>query len=198
VQWRTLYADIDIDIGRLRIARCGRPLGAGSTCLIVANTAGSVKPPADDAPLTRGVPMAQTPTTHGLRRAPLVLLVEDDADVRSTLSAILHTEGWDLIIAADGFDALAALDQHDPDVVLLDWMMPVVDGPTFLRALREEYQRTTPVLVISAGRTRETAVRAAGADAYLHKPFEIDELMQELRRLAGGDGHGDGAETREL
>ena len=142
--------------------------------------------------------MVQPTDAHGPRRAPLVLLIEDDADVRSTLSAILHNEGWDLIIAADGFDALAALDQHDPDVVLLDWMMPVVDGPTFLRALREEYQRTTPVLVISAGRAREEAVREAGADAYLHKPFDIDDLMQALRRLAGGDdGRPAGAEMRE-
>jgi len=132
--------------------------------------------------------MAQPPDAREPRRAPLILLIEDDADVRSTLSAILHDEGCDLIIAANGFDALAALDQHDPDVVLLDWMMPVVDGPSFLRALRQEFHRTTPVLVISAGRTRESAVRAAGADAYLHKPFDIDELMQVLRRLASRGG----------
>jgi two-component system response regulator MprA len=127
-----------------------------------------------------------THTTHPPRSeqsAPLVLLVEDDAGVRSTLAALLHDEGCDLIIAADGFDALAALDQHHPEVVVLDWVMPVVDGPTFLKALRHEYRRDTPVLVISAARTNSAAILDAGADAYLRKPFCIDDLVTVMRRL---------------
>jgi len=113
----------------------------------------------------------------------LVLLVEDDAAVRSTLAAILHDEGCDMIIAPNGFDALVALEQHDPDVVVLDWMMPVVDGQNFLQALRTEYNRATPVLVISAGRVNEETALEAGADAYLRKPFDIDELMRLLHEL---------------
>lgn len=115
--------------------------------------------------------------------APLVLLVEDDAAVRSTLAAILHDEGCDIIIAPNGFDALVALEQHEPSIVVLDWMMPVVDGQNFLKALRDEYRRATPVLVISAGRITEDEARGFGADAYLRKPFDIDELMRVLHNL---------------
>ena len=125
------------------------------------------------------------PPTETRGDAPLVLLVEDDAAVRSTLAAILHDEGCDIIIAPNGFDALVALEQHEPDVVVLDWMMPVVDGQNFLQALRTEYQRTTPVLVISAGRVNEETALDAGADGYLKKPFDIDELMGLLHELIG-------------
>jgi CheY-like chemotaxis protein len=126
-----------------------------------------------------------TPPTDTQRGAPLVLLVEDDAAVRSTLAAILHDEGCDIIIAPNGFDALVALEQHEPDVVVLDWMMPVVDGQNFLQALRTEYKRATPVLVISAGRVNEETALDAGADGYLRKPFDIDELMRLLHELVG-------------
>jgi two-component system phosphate regulon response regulator PhoB len=124
-------------------------------------------------------PQDQTPAV------PLVLLVEDDAAVRSTLAAILHDEGCDIIIAPNGFDALVALEQHEPDIVVLDWMMPVVDGQNFLQALRGEYRKTTPVLVISAGRVSEETAREAGANGYLRKPFDIDELMRILLELIG-------------
>ena len=119
------------------------------------------------------------------RTTPLVLLVEDDAAVRSTLAAILQDEGCEISIAPNGFDALVALEQHEPDIIVLDWMMPVVDGENFLQALRSEYRRSTPVLVISAGRVNEETALAAGADAYLRKPFDIDELMRVLHELIG-------------
>src|SRR3712207_9465373 len=64
--------------------------------------------------------------------------------------------------APNGFDALVSLEQHEPDIVVLDWMMPVVDGQNFLRALRTEYNRKTPVLVISAGRIGEETALGAG------------------------------------
>ncbi len=123
------------------------------------------------------------PSTGTERAAPLVLLVEDDAAVRSTLAAILHDEGCDIIIAPNGFDALVSLEQHNPDIIVLDWMMPVVDGQHFLQALRQEYSRQTPVLVISAGRVSPETASASGADAYLQKPFDIDELMRVLGEL---------------
>jgi two-component system, OmpR family, phosphate regulon response regulator PhoB len=135
--------------------------------------------------------MADTTPPQGQPRAiPLVLLVEDDAAVRSTLAAILHDEGCDIIIAPNGFDALVALEQHEPDIVVLDWMMPVVDGQNFLQALRSEYRKTTPVLVISAGRVSEEMAREAGADGYLRKPFDIDELMRILHELVDGSKPG--------
>lgn len=127
--------------------------------------------------------MPDTAPPDRQRNAPLVLLVEDDAAVRSTLAAILHDEGCDIIIAPNGFDALVSLEHHNPDIIVLDWMMPVVDGQHFLQALRHDYGRRTPVLVISAGRVSHETATAAGADAYLQKPFDIDELMRMLGEL---------------
>jgi CheY-like chemotaxis protein len=131
-----------------------------------------------------GKTVAERAVTGGRQPpAPLVLLVEDDVAVRSTLAAILHDEGCDMIIAPNGFDALVSLEQHNPDIIVLDWMMPVVDGEHFLQALREEYHSTTPVLVISAGRVGLDTAMESGADAYLQKPFDIDELMEVLTDL---------------
>lgn len=113
-----------------------------------------------------------------------ILLIEDDRDVRSALAVVLADEGFQVLTAPNGFDALASLEGHRPDVVILDWMMPVVDGANFVRALRTEHNLTTPVLVITAGRvSREEAV-AAGADDYLQKPFDLSELIARVRALA--------------
>jgi CheY-like chemotaxis protein len=114
---------------------------------------------------------------------PCVLLVEDDAGVRATLAAILDDEGCEIVLASNGADALAALEEHDPDCVVLDWMMPVLDGEEFLRVMRKDYGRSTPVLVISAARIEEEQARAACADAFLAKPFDIDELVMILQDL---------------
>lgn len=139
--------------------------------------------------------MAETaPRDAASRDAPLVLIVEDDAAVRSTLAAILRDEGCDIIIAPNGFDALVALEQHNPDVIVLDWMMPVVDGQHFLGALRAEYGRQTPVLVISAGRVNEEMALRFGAAAYLQKPFDLDDLVRMLNDLidrSHQDGRGE-------
>jgi CheY-like chemotaxis protein len=132
------------------------------------------------------------PGTREGERTRQVLLVEDDASVRSTLAAILEDEGWQIVSVSNGFDALASLEQLDPDVIVLDWMMPVVDGEKFLQALREDQHRDTPVLVISAGRIPEESARTAGADAYLRKPFDIDDLLAVVRQLASGR-HRDGS-----
>lgn len=113
----------------------------------------------------------------------LVLLVEDDAGVRSALAAILHHQGYSVLAAANGFDALVSFEEHRPDLVVLDWMMPVLDGRRFLHALRQEYHLAIPVLVISAGRISESIAREAGADGYLAKPFDIDALVDCIERL---------------
>jgi DNA-binding response OmpR family regulator len=112
-----------------------------------------------------------------------VLLIDDDRDIRAALSAMLADEGFEVLAAPDGYDALASLDNVNPDIIILDWMMPVVDGGKFVRALRTEYHRTTPVLVITAGRTSRTQALAAGADDFLEKPFELGDLIDRVHHL---------------
>ncbi len=97
---------------------------------------------------------------------------------------MLADEGYEVLAAPDGFDGLASLDGAVPDVIILDWMMPVIDGGKFVRALRSEWRLTTPVLVITAGRVTRSDALAAGADDFLQKPFELDELLDKVNDLA--------------
>lgn len=116
--------------------------------------------------------------------APLVLIAEDDRAIRESLTRALELEGYRTVAAKDGQEALDTVATTAPDVILLDLMMPIVDGLTVCRRLRGRGDRT-PILMVTA-RT-ETSDRVsgldAGADDYLPKPFVLDELLARLRAL---------------
>ena len=113
-----------------------------------------------------------------------ILIADDDRAIREALTRALTLEGYDVVQAPDGAQALAAIEQHKPDVAVLDVMMPNVDGLTVCRVLRAERNRM-PVLMLTA-RT-ETSDRVAGLDAgaddYVAKPFELEELLARIRAL---------------
>jgi len=113
-----------------------------------------------------------------------VLVADDDRAIRDALVRVLELEGYTVSAAKDGPQALTAAREEHPDVVVLDVMMPGVDGLTVCRVLRAERNRV-PILMLTA-RT-ETSDRVAGLDAgaddYLTKPFELDELLARLRAL---------------
>ena len=113
-----------------------------------------------------------------------VLIADDDRAIREALTRALSLEGYDVVQAHDGNTALALIESAQPDVAILDVMMPNIDGLTVCRVLRAE-RNPLPVLMLTA-RT-ETPDRVAGLDAgaddYLAKPFELDELFARLRAL---------------
>jgi two-component system response regulator MprA len=113
-----------------------------------------------------------------------ILIADDDRAIREALSRALSLEGYDVVQAADGASALQLIESSQPDVAVLDVMMPNVDGLTVCRVLRAERNRI-PILMLTA-RT-ETPDRVAGLDAgaddYLPKPFDLDELLARLRAL---------------
>jgi two-component system, OmpR family, response regulator MprA len=113
-----------------------------------------------------------------------VLIADDDRAIRDALTRALGLEGYDVVQANDGNAALALIESAQPDVAILDVMMPNIDGLTVCRVLRAERNRL-PVLMLTA-RT-ETPDRVAGLDAgaddYLAKPFDLDELFARLRAL---------------
>jgi two-component system response regulator MprA len=113
-----------------------------------------------------------------------VLLAEDDERLRESLGRVLAFEGYDVTFAADGTQALAAAADHPFDVVVLDVMMPNVDGLTACRRLRAGGDRT-PVLMLTARHEVSDRVAGldAGADDYLVKPYALDELLARLRAL---------------
>jgi two-component system, OmpR family, response regulator MprA len=114
-----------------------------------------------------------------------VLLAEDDRAVRESLERALRLDGYEVVSVANGAAALTYLENNPVDVIMLDMMMPELDGLTACRRLRARGDQT-PIIMVTA-RT-ETADRVsgldAGADDYLPKPFVLDELLARLRALA--------------
>jgi two-component system response regulator MprA len=113
-----------------------------------------------------------------------VLVAEDDRSVRESLVRALRLEGYDVTAVNDGEQALAAMDASLYDLLLLDVMMPNVDGLTVCRRLRAR-NVTTPVLMLTARHEVSDRVTGldAGADDYLVKPFALDELSARMRAL---------------
>ncbi len=115
---------------------------------------------------------------------PHVLVVEDDRAVRESLRRSLEFNGYTVRLAGDGAEALAVIGDADPDVVVMDVMMPRLDGLEATRALRAA-GNSVPVLVLTARDAVGDRVEGldAGADDYLAKPFALAELLARLRAL---------------
>jgi two-component system response regulator MprA len=113
-----------------------------------------------------------------------ILVVDDEPAVREAVDRALRLEGYDTELAADGAEALDALAIRAPDALVLDVLMPHVDGLEVCRRLRAAGDRT-PVLVLTARDSVPDRVRGldAGADDYLVKPFALEELLARLRAL---------------
>jgi two-component system response regulator MprA len=113
-----------------------------------------------------------------------ILVVDDEPAVRDAVDRALRLEGYDTQLAADGLEALDALADRAPDALVLDVLMPHVDGIEVCRRLRAAGDRT-PVLVLTARDAVPDRVRGldAGADDYLVKPFALEELLARLRAL---------------
>ena len=113
-----------------------------------------------------------------------VLLVEDDRGVRESLARALKYEGYAVETAPDGIEAMQVIDRGAPDVIVLDVMMPVMDGLEVCRRLRARGD-ATPILMLTARHEVNDRVAGldAGADDYLVKPFALDELLARLRSL---------------
>jgi two-component system, OmpR family, response regulator MprA len=123
-----------------------------------------------------------TPTGTGTK--PRVLVVDDDKAVRESLRRSLEFNGYDVSLATDGAEALAGIGATDPDVVIMDVMMPRLDGIETTRALRTA-KNDVPILVLTARDAVGDRVEGldAGADDYLTKPFALQELLARLRAL---------------
>lgn len=114
-----------------------------------------------------------------------ILLVDDDPDVREVYRIILETEGYTILEAPDAPSCLEVVAEHRPDLILLDWMMPGVDGSDALRALKgSPATRDIPVVMLTAldGITEIRLATDIGADGFLSKPVEADDLLTIVRR----------------
>ena len=124
-----------------------------------------------------------------------VLIVEDDPNIRELLQLYLEKDGYAVTVAADGGQGLTKFHTIKPDLVLLDVMMPVMDGWAVCRAIRAEGK--TPVIMLTAkGETDDkVAGLKAGADDYVTKPFEMKELLARIEAVLRRTGSGSSGQT---
>ena len=120
--------------------------------------------------------------------ADTILVVDDEENIRHSLRGVLQDEGYDVLEAENGRDALAMLGQTVPRLAIVDVWMPEMDGIELVQRMRHAAPRV-PIVVISGHGSIETAVRAIrlGATDFLEKPFQLDALLQVVNR-ALGDG----------
>ena len=125
--------------------------------------------------------------------ATLILIVEDDGDISQMLNELLTGQGYETMQAFSGTEALLCLEKRVPEAVILDLMLPGMDGEDVLRGIKEDYPRVG--VIVSSARddvqTRVSLLRA-GADDYVVKPFDTEELLARLeavlrRRTVSGE-----------
>lgn len=128
---------------------------------------------------------------------PRVLVVDDDPVIRGLLEVNLQLEGYEVSLAVDGSDALAQVTESHPDLVLLDIMMPGIDGWEVAQRLKGDPDTAhIPVAFLTARAMGADVKRGTelGVDAYVTKPFDPEELLELVGRLVahGADGSGSG------
>lgn len=127
-------------------------------------------------------------TAHGVPSRRPVLVADDEPAIVEMIRDILEEHGFGVVTAANGSEALRLVEDAEPDVVLLDMNMPVLDGEGFIAALRER-GIPTPIVVMTAGSSARRRAAQLGADAYLSKPFELASLVDVARRFATGNAN---------
>ena len=112
-----------------------------------------------------------------------VLVVDDEPDIRATVSAMLEIEGYEVIEAANGAEALHEIEDRAPDVILLDMRMPILDGWGFAAELRRRGHRT-PIVVMTAARDAAHWASEIAAAAFVAKPFGFDDLIAAVEQVS--------------
>jgi CheY-like chemotaxis protein len=120
-----------------------------------------------------------------------VLILEDDDDSRAVLTAILTVNDYAVVAASNGADGLILARQYRPCLILLDLMMPVMDGTEFRQAqLNDPLINAIPVMLISASHDADRAARRLGALCCIRKPIDFEQLMQQVARYCSAvPGH---------
>lgn len=117
--------------------------------------------------------------------ATRVLVIDDEEDYRIIMSDVLGSEGYEIRLANDGQEGLDALADFKADVILVDWMMPNMDGQTFVQNLRSGGLKDVPVIMLTVKQTSDDELEALhfGVDDYINKPFQAEDLLARIRAV---------------
>ena len=122
-----------------------------------------------------------------------ILIIEDEAHVRQMVARLLVKHDYDVREAVDGLDGLRVLEDYRPDLIIVDVMMPNLDGLTFTKALKNRREtRAIPVIFLTAKSDPHTMIEGinVGAKFYVTKPFQIDDVLGKVRRVLEERGAG--------
>jgi DNA-binding response OmpR family regulator len=113
-----------------------------------------------------------------------VLIVDDDLDLAIAVQMALEARGYETELAANGREALDAISRHMPSVIILDMMMPVMNGWEFAREFGAKFGRAAPILVLTAAENAAARAAEIDADGVLAKPFDTKKLVASVRHVA--------------
>ena len=120
-----------------------------------------------------------------MNNAKKIVLAEDNSTLSLLLKFRLEKEGYKLLIAADGKEAIELIEQHSPELILTDIMMPFISGLEVISHVRNKLNLQTPIIVFSAAGQEEMVLKAfnLGANDFMGKPFSPNELVIRVKRL---------------
>ncbi|MGD0310981.1 MAG: response regulator [Acidimicrobiales bacterium] len=117
---------------------------------------------------------------------PIALVIDDEPDIRDVIAFVLDQSGFEVHEESDGQAGLAAASAVHPDVILLDWMMPQMSGIEVCKALRQDIDQRSTIVILLSARAQEKDIElgyAAGATDYIMKPFRPKELVSRVQAL---------------
>ncbi|MCA9648548.1 MAG: response regulator [Myxococcales bacterium] len=123
-----------------------------------------------------------------MSRDKTILVIEDDPSVRTLLDKALRAKGYVVETCDDGLEGLTKLERTRPDLIIVDIMMPRLDGMTFVRAIKgHEATKPIPVVFLTSNNDPRTMIQGInlGAKHYITKPFQLDELLGKVAKVLG-------------
>ena len=125
--------------------------------------------------------MAEDKTSNGKR----ILIVDDDKEITTSMKFALTNKGYEVLVANDGNEGLAMAEKENPDLVILDMMMPKRSGFLVLEKLRRSDVEPVPIIMITAneGSRHKEYAETLGVNEYLRKPFAMDRLIESVKKL---------------
>jgi DNA-binding response OmpR family regulator len=122
-----------------------------------------------------------------LTAAKRILLVDDDAEIIESLRLALEAQSYEVLVARDGNQGLALIERENPDLIILDMMMPKRSGFLVLERLKRLGEKKHRIIMITAneGNRHKAYAEMLGVDDYVRKPFPMDRLIQSVQRLLG-------------